>query len=164
MPNHNHPSLSLSMSLLGSQTIWETRSSRVIGNHFSTCLSISQYIFVKSLSLSRKATLREHFWAVIKKFMISSLCAPWCFEGLLPETTRAYFGPQPIHPSGTLSIVHGRHKTPLGLAALQCSVRILTNSGSHSLTPGPGPAINPKPPHPCPAERVGQVTHVALDR
>ena len=53
------------------------------------------------------------------------------------------------------------HKTLLGLAALQCSVRIMTNSGSHSLTPGPGPAINPKPPHPCPA---GQVTHVALER
>ena len=123
-------------------------------------LSISQNIFVKSLSLSRKATLRDHFWAVIRKFMISSLCAPWCFEGLLPETTRAYFGPQPIHPSGTLSIVHGRHKTLLGLAALQCSVRILTNSGSHSLTPGPGPAINPKPPHPCPADRVKVRSHM----
>ena len=45
MPNHDHPSLSLSMSLLGSQTIWETRSSRVIGNHFSTCL-MAEYISV----------------------------------------------------------------------------------------------------------------------
>ena len=45
MPNHNHPPPSLSMSLLGSQTIWETRSSRVIGNHFSTCL-VAEYISV----------------------------------------------------------------------------------------------------------------------
>ena len=45
MPNHTHPSLSLSTSLLGSQTIWETRSSRVIGNHFSTCL-MAEYISV----------------------------------------------------------------------------------------------------------------------
>ena len=39
-------------------------------------LSISQYIFVKSLSLSREATLREHFWAVIRKIHdIVTLCS-----------------------------------------------------------------------------------------